>query len=68
MTIRTQSAGIVPLPIALSDPRMAEVRHLLASIREAMDAAGIGCFCDIPELARAATLVRVAERVASREV
>ena len=54
------------IPIESVDPRLQELRHLVGSIRQNLDAAGIGPFCDCPELSRAAVLCRVAERVAER--
>lgn len=57
---------VIPLPIE-SDPRLQELRHLVGSIRENLDAAGVGPFSDCPLLARASVLCRVAERVAQRE-
>lgn len=54
------------IPIESVDPRLQELRHLVGSIRENLDAAGIGPFTDCPLLARASVLCRVAERVAQR--
>jgi len=58
---------VIPIPIE-GDPRLHELRHLIGSIKQNLDAAGIGPFSDTPELARAAVLCRVAERVAEREM
>lgn len=57
---------IIPIPIE-GDTRLQELRHIVGSIRQNLDAAGITAFCDVPELARAAVLCRVAENVAQRE-
>jgi hypothetical protein len=40
--------------------------HLVAAIRDELAAAGIGPFSDIPELARAYSLARIAADLASR--
>lgn len=65
---RASDFPIFAIPIETADSRLIELRHLVASIRDNLDAAGVGPFSDIPELARAAVLCRVAERVAVREV
>lgn len=62
-----RAADFPIIPIESVDPRLQELRHLVGSIRENLDAAGVGPFSDCPSLARAAVLCRVAERVALRE-
>lgn len=61
---RAADFRIIPIE---GDTRLQELRHLVGSIRQNLDAAGINAFSDIPELARAAVLARVAENVAQRE-
>lgn len=64
---RASDFPIHALPANRPDPQLLELRYLIGSIRQNLDAAAIDVFHDIPELARAAVLCRVAERVAGRE-
>lgn len=55
-------------PITASRPatQLEDLLHLVAAIRDELAAAGIGPFNDIPELARAYSLARIAADLANR--
>lgn len=58
------SAYVPPSPLAL--PQLEDLLHLVVAIRDELTAAGVGPFSDIPELARAFSLARIAADLASR--
>lgn len=55
-------------PIVASQPaaQIEDLLHLVVMIRDDLAAAGIGPFSDIPELARAYSMARIAADLASR--
>lgn len=55
-----------PITPAAPTAQIEDLLHLVAAIRDELAAAGIGPFSDIPELARAYSLARIAADLASR--
>lgn len=55
-----------PISASQSAAQLEDLLHLVTAIRDELAAAGIGPFRDIPELARAYSLSRIAADLANR--